>query len=173
MVEGEGFEPSKAEPSDLQSDVVDQLFIAERVGFRNVKVRGVETGKERGGLLLPCYAVPNSVQSSVVKKVVWHPKALIEVKGFPEEIRRELGYLIFRVQQGESLGLPASRPMPDVAAGVSEFRVRGPDGVYRAFYYLKVENRVLVFHAFKKKTQQTPSNEIDLGAKRLKELLNG
>ena len=27
MVEGEGFEPSKAEPSDLQSDPVDRLGI--------------------------------------------------------------------------------------------------------------------------------------------------
>lgn len=108
-----------------------------------------------------------------MKKVLWHPRARTEVKSFPDEVKRELGYLIFRLQQGESPGFPASRPMPDVAAGVSELRVRGPDGVYRAFYYVKVEDKVLVFHAFKKKTQQTPPQEIKLGAKRLKELLDG
>jgi phage-related protein len=110
---------------------------------------------------------------SKVKKVLWHPKARAEVKAFPDEVKRELGYLIFRLQQGESLGLPASRPMADVAAGVSELRVRGSDGVYRAFYYVKLENGVLVFHAFKKKTQATPPNEIKLGAKRFKELTDG
>jgi phage-related protein len=108
-----------------------------------------------------------------VKKVLWHPKAKVEVKDFPDDVKRELGYLIFRLQQGESPGLPASRPMPDVAAGVSELRVRGSDGVYRAFYYLKLENHVLVFHAFKKKTQATPPHEIKLGTKRFKELTDG
>ena len=62
--------------------------------------------------------------------------------------------------------------MPDVAAGVSELRVRGADGIYRAFYVFKVEDKVVVFHAFKKTTQATPRFEIELGAKRLKELLN-
>ncbi|CAM6002063.1 unnamed protein product [Sphagnum balticum] len=116
--------------------------------------------------------VPNSVHSKTLKKVLWHPKARIEVKSFPDEAKRELGYLIFRVQQGESLGMPASRPMPEVAAGVSELRARGPDGIYRVFYYVKVENQILVFHAFIKKTPKTPPAEIKLGTKRLKELLN-
>jgi len=108
-----------------------------------------------------------------VKQVHWHPKARTEVQAFPEEVRRELGYLIFRLQQGESFGLPSSRPMPDVAAGVSELRVRGADGVYRAFYFLRREDRILVFHAFKKKTQATPPQEMKTGARRLKELLDG
>jgi len=34
-------------------------------------------------------------------------------------------------------------------------------------------NGVLVFHAFAKKTQRTPPQEIELARKRLKELLNG
>ncbi len=107
-----------------------------------------------------------------MKKVLWHPKARSEVQSFPEEVKRELGYLIFRLQKGESFGLPASRSMPDVAAGVSELRARGTDGVYRAFYFLKVEDQVVVFHAFKKKTQTTPPQEIKLGARRLKELID-
>lgn len=62
--------------------------------------------------------------------------------------------------------------MPGVASGVSELRVKGPDGNFRAFYYTASSQGVLVFHAFVKKTQRTPPLEIDLARKRLKELLD-
>lgn len=62
--------------------------------------------------------------------------------------------------------------MPAVAAGVSELRVRGLDGVFRAFYFTTTAKGVLVFHAFAKKTQRTPPLEIELARKRLKELVD-
>jgi phage-related protein len=68
--------------------------------------------------------------------------------------------------------MPNSRPVPGVAAGVSELRVKGADGNYRAFYYAASSRGVLVFHAFVKKTQRTPPLEIELARKRLKELLD-
>jgi phage-related protein len=68
--------------------------------------------------------------------------------------------------------MPHSRPMPNVAAGANELRVSGPDGTYRTFYYLAFKDWVLVFHAFTKKTQQTPKSEVRMAKKRLKELLN-
>ena len=73
---------------------------------------------------------------------------------------------------GEQLGMPHSRPMPSVAAGVSELRVQGEDGAYRAFYLTPSPEGILVFHAFVKKTRQTPAPEIGLARKRLKELLD-
>jgi phage-related protein len=36
---------------------------------------------------------------------------------------------------------------------------------------VKVADAVLIFHAFAKKTQKTPDREIELGKKRLKEML--
>ena len=68
--------------------------------------------------------------------------------------------------------MPNSRPMPEVAAGVSELRVRGNDGIYRVFYFTGSMQGVLVSHAFAKKTQRTPPLEIELARRRLKELLN-
>jgi phage-related protein len=73
---------------------------------------------------------------------------------------------------GETIAMPNSRPMPEVAAGVSELRVRGEDGIFRVFYCTAAPEGVLVFHAFVKKTRQTPPLEIELARKRLKELLN-
>jgi phage-related protein len=83
-----------------------------------------------------------------------------------------LGKGLFRLQMGERLSMPNSLPMPAVAAGVSELRVRGADGIYRVFYYTAAAQGVLVFHAFVKKTRRTPPLEIELGRKRFKELLH-
>jgi phage-related protein len=49
--------------------------------------------------------------------------------------------------------------------------LKGVDGIYRAFYILKTELGILVFHGFKKKTQKTPVKEIDTGKTRLSALL--
>jgi len=56
--------------------------------------------------------------------------------------------------------------------GASELRIRDQAGIYRAFYYLKSARGVLVFHAFVKKGRATPLPEMNMGRKRLKELLN-
>jgi phage-related protein len=83
-----------------------------------------------------------------------------------------LGKGLFRLQIGELIGMPDSRPMPAVAAGVSELRVGTADGSFRAFYYTASPRGILVFHAFVKKTQRTPPLEIELARKRLKELFD-
>lgn len=107
-----------------------------------------------------------------MNKVEWNKKALKEVKSFPEEIKKELGYLLFKLQIGESLKMPSSRTMTCIAKGCCELRVQGNDGIYRVFYFLKIKEKILIFHAFQKKEQQTPKKEIDLGKKNLKEMLN-
>lgn len=83
-----------------------------------------------------------------------------------------LGRGLFRLQMGEQLEMPNSRPMPGVAAGVSELRVTAEYGSFRVFYYAASSRGVLVFHAFVKKTQRTPPLEIGLARKRLEELRN-
>jgi hypothetical protein len=78
----------------------------------------------------------------------------------------------FRSQKGETLGMPVSRAMPSVAAGVSELRIRDRDGIYRVFYYRQSPRGVLILHAFMKKTQATPARDIAVARLRLKELLD-
>ena len=104
--------------------------------------------------------------------MILHPKARDAIRFFPKDVRVRLGRILFRLQLGEQLRMPHSRAMPAVTAGVSELRVRGEDGAYRAFYYAAFEEGILVFHAFAKKTQQTPSREIELARKHLKEILD-
>lgn len=69
--------------------------------------------------------------------------------------------------------MPLSRPMPSVAAGVHELRLRGDDGQFRVFYFTASADGILVIHAFAKKTEQTPQPEIETARKRLKELIDG
>ena len=107
-----------------------------------------------------------------MKPAVFHPKARDAIRKFPEELRREFGKVIFDLQKGEKLSLPLSRPMSSIAAGVEELRVRDPSGAYRVFYYTRLADFVLIFHAFAKKTQKTPPHEIALAQKRLKEMLD-
>ena len=106
-----------------------------------------------------------------MKPAVFHPKARATLKSFPEEVRREFGKAIFDLQKGKTLAMPLLRQMPTVAAGVEELRVKDRRGAYRAFYYARLANAVLIFHAFEKKTARTPQRDITLARKRLKEML--
>ena len=107
-----------------------------------------------------------------MRAAIFHPAAREVIRSFPEDVRRELGKAIFDLQRGEIRGMPVSRPMPSVARGAAELRIRDRSGTYRAFYYTSSPRGILVFHAFAKKTRATAKQEIELGKKRLKELLN-
>jgi phage-related protein len=107
-----------------------------------------------------------------MKKVLFHPKALEEFRDLPRPVRNAFGELLRIVQEGISLGMPASRPMPAVAPGVDELRVKDVSGQYRAFYLKKSSAGILVLRAFHKKTQETPQSEIKLARKRLQELVD-
>jgi len=68
--------------------------------------------------------------------------------------------------------MPLSRPMSSVAPSVEELRVRDRSGAYRVFYFARLVDSILIFHAFGKKTPRTPPHEIELAQKRLKEMLD-
>jgi phage-related protein len=51
-------------------------------------------------------------------------------------------------------------------------RPRGREGIGRAFYCFVVGQRVVILHAFIKKTQDTPEQELRIARKRMKEVQN-
>jgi phage-related protein len=106
-----------------------------------------------------------------VKPAIFHSKARTILKSFPEEIRREFGKAIFDLQKGKKLVMPLSRPMPEVAAGAEELRMKDRSGAFRVFYFARLADAVLIFHAYEKRTAKTPLHEITLARKRLKEML--
>jgi phage-related protein len=52
-----------------------------------------------------------------------------------------------------------------------EMRMKGRSGIARAVYVTAVGKRIVVVHAFVKKTQKTPRREIEIALKRAKEVL--
>ena len=102
-----------------------------------------------------------------------HPKAREAIQQRPDQIKDEIGQALFLLQQGYKLSMPLSRPMPSVAPGVEELRVKGRDGIYRAFYSTRLKESVLVVHVFVKKTHQTLHLDVELDRKRLKEMGRG
>jgi phage-related protein len=107
-----------------------------------------------------------------MKDAIFHPAAIAAVRSFPEVVRREFGKLLYDLQTGVTLGMPMSRPMPCVGKGVHELRVRDRSGIYRAFYFTRDARGILVFHAFVKKTQTTSAHDLEMGRRRLKEMLD-
>jgi len=105
-----------------------------------------------------------------MKLIRLHGKARDAIRSFSKPVRQDIGELLLKLQLGVTLGMPISRPMPSIRAGVHELRLRNAAGIYRVFYYLKSEDGILVFHAFTKKTQTTPQNEIKIAVKRLLEM---
>lgn len=106
-----------------------------------------------------------------MKPALFHPKVRDILRGFPEEVRRELGKIIFDLQKGTKLAMPLSKPIPSVGPGVEELRIKDRAGAFRVFYLTRKADAVLIFHAFQKKTQKTPQKEIEIGKRRLQEML--
>lgn len=106
-----------------------------------------------------------------MKVVLLHKSVIREIEHLDFSIRRRLTELFAILAEGESVGMPLSRPMPSVENGAHELRIKDRSGNYRVFYYTKHQSAILVFHMFKKKTEKTPDREINTAKSRLKEML--
>lgn len=108
----------------------------------------------------------------MLRPVLFHVRARDEVRGLSRLVRIELGSALMALQRGFNLGMPHSRPMPTIGAGVEELRLRDQSGQYRVFFLRKAAAGIFVLSAFQKKTQQTPQAEINVAKRRLKEMLD-
>jgi len=106
-----------------------------------------------------------------MKPIRFHRRVEKELESLDVFTRAQIMELLALVSKGKSLGLPASRPMSNVAQGAHELRVKSAAGQYRVFYFVKYLDAILVFHGFKKKTETTPRVEIETGRNRLRDML--
>ncbi|MBP2548357.1 phage-related protein [Neorhizobium galegae] len=101
-----------------------------------------------------------------MKLIEWLGSSRADVRAFPEEARLEAGWQLELVQRGDD---PDDwKPMQTVGPGVKEIRIREPSGAFRILYLAALEDRVLVLHAFQKKSQATSKKDLDLATQRLK-----
>lgn len=94
-----------------------------------------------------------------------------EIEDFPEVIREDIADLVARLNAGLMLSMPISRPMPSIGKGVHELRLKDRSGIYRVIYVFIGQADIWLLHGFKKKTQATPKQNIELAQKRLKEVI--
>ncbi len=102
-----------------------------------------------------------------MKPIRWLGNSLENVREFSDIGRYYSGVELRRVQCGE---MPTDwKPMITIGPGVAEIRVHA-EKAYRIIYIAKFEEAVYVLHSFVKKTPQTSKPDIDLAAKRYREL---
>lgn len=104
-----------------------------------------------------------------MKPVEFCGNSLDALRAFPENARREAGYQIDKVQNGQD---PDDwKPMASIGAGVKEIRIWDDAGTFRVVYLAKLADAVFVLHCFQKKAERTSEKDIRLARKRFKELM--
>ena len=103
-----------------------------------------------------------------MRPICFHGRSLGAIRAFPISTRRDVGYQLDRVQRG--LEPNDWKPLPQVAKGVKELRVR-ENGQFRVVYLAVCGEAVYVLHEFRKKTQKTRLHDIRAAQKVYKHVI--
>jgi phage-related protein len=68
---------------------------------------------------------------------------------------------------GPDLGTPHTRAM---GKGLFELRLKSKEGIGRVFFCNRPERRIMMLHAFVKKSAKTPTQELKVARKRMGEV---
>jgi phage-related protein len=101
------------------------------------------------------------------RELVWLGSE-IKTPPFSAEARREAGLLLRRLQRGEKLSMPQSRPMPSIGRGCHELRVPDDTKIWRIVHRLD-DDAIVILDVFAKKTRKTPRAVINRCKKRIRE----
>ena len=98
--------------------------------------------------------------------VAWEGDSREVLLSFPADVRQNLGFQLWQLQQGER---PSDyRPLPSVGAGVFELRDQDARGWYRVVYLSRTNNVIHVLHCFEKKSREMPRRDFENAQQRLK-----
>ncbi len=94
----------------------------------------------------------------------------VKTPPFSSAARIEAGVLLRRLQRGEAVALPHSRPMPDIGKACHELRVNDETRTWRIVYYLDAD-AVVILEVFPKASRTTPDAVMKLCRSRLRRFL--
>ena len=103
------------------------------------------------------------------KPITWMGSSKKDLRGFPAEVRREIGTALFWAEQGQLH--PAVKLMKGNLREVTEIVSNYEGDAFRAMYTMRIGDEVYVLHAFQKKSKKgiaTPQHELDVIEGRLK-----
>jgi len=104
------------------------------------------------------------------KPLVWL-EGEIKTSPFSSTARVEARYLLRRLQQGETLGMPHSRPLPSIGPRCHELRINDERATWRTIYRID-SDAIIILEVFSKKSRAMPKAVIDGRKKRLKDYDN-
>jgi phage-related protein len=98
----------------------------------------------------------------------FHPRVRAEIESWPDGILADYARMVELLMEfGPNLRMPHSRSM---GGGLFELRPRGREGIGRVFYCFVINQRVVILHAFVKKTQDTREQDLRIARKRKTEI---
>lgn len=80
---------------------------------------------------------------------------------------RYLRYTDRMEKYGPDLGMPHTRAMGE---GLFELRLKAAEGIARVFFCTIIGNNIVILHQFIKKTDKTPTRELAIAKRRMKEI---
>jgi len=105
------------------------------------------------------------VVTDIVHKALAWLHGEVRTPPFSANARLEAGTLLRRLQDGESLGMPHSRPMPSIGSRCHELRVPDESATWRIVYRIDVD-AIVIAEVFSKKAQATPRKVIRRAVRR-------
>jgi phage-related protein len=81
--------------------------------------------------------------------------------------RLEAGFLLRKLQQGELLSMPWSRPIPSIGKRCHELRINDETRTCRIIYRIDAD-AIVILEVFSKQTQQTPQSVIEACKRRIR-----
>lgn len=90
------------------------------------------------------------------------------VKAFLDKLSKQAKARVYAVlemlaQEGNRLRMPKSRSLGE---GLHELRISHPEGPFRIIYCFLPDRKVLLLHAFVKRTEQIPRQDLELARAR-------
>jgi phage-related protein len=109
-------------------------------------------------------------KDEAVKPLFWVGSSLHDMRDFPEEVRRTMGFALWQAQQGGK-HLDAKVLQGFGGAGLLEVIEDHHGGTFRGVYTVKFAGAVYSLHSFQKKSKKgvkTPASDMNLIRQRLK-----
>jgi len=104
------------------------------------------------------------------KPIAWL-QGEIKTPPFSKKTKSKAGLLLRRLQKGEILTMPHSRPMPIIGKACHELRLRDKDKTWRIINHIS-DDVIAILEVFSKKSKETPKYVIDNSIKSLKEFIS-
>jgi phage-related protein len=93
---------------------------------------------------------------------------VVKTPPFSKEARIEAGYLLLRLQRGDNLGMPHSRPMPNIGPRCHELRITDEGKIWRIIYRIDAD-AIVIPEVFSKTMNKTPKSVIEVCKRRLRD----